>query len=449
MAPVSTEAARGAPTGAEVRVTAARVVQAVRARGQSLTDALGQLPPFADERDRALAQELSFGTLRLLPRLEALGTLLMHKPLRTADQDVGALVLVGLYQLAETRIPAHAAVAATVAAVRLLGKPSAASLVNALLRRYLRERTQLEAQIAERPDVQSLFPDWLQQAIAAAWPADWPAILAASNARPPMFLRVNRLKTDRDAYRAQLAAAGLGAEPLADCPAGLLLATPVSVAGLPGFAAGLVSIQDAGAQLAAELLDAQAGERVLDACAAPGGKSAHILERSGNKARLTALDKDADRLARLREGLQRLGLTAAEVIQGDAGAPHGAWAARRYDRILLDVPCSATGVIRRHPDIKWLRRTADIAQLCAQQAQILIATWPLLAPGGRLLYTTCSLLPAENDEQIGAFLAHHPDAVAEPIAARWGTPCRHGRQTLPAEQGPDGFYYARLRRAGP
>lgn len=444
-----------APAGAELRASAARVIRAVRTNGRSLTDALMALPAFPDERDRALVKELSFGTLRMLPRLEALSARLRDKPGRKADGDLDALVLIGLYQLAETRIPAHAAVASTVAAARLLGKPRATGFVNALLRRYLRERVTLDASIATAPGHDTLFPDWLQGVLSEAWPDHWPAILAASNARPPMTLRVNLMRTTRTAYAQQLAAAGLTARPVALAPAALMLDRPVPVAELPGFAEGLVSVQDAGAQLAAVLLDAQPGERVLDACAAPGGKAAHILERCGNRIALIAIDIDAERLARVGSGLARLGLTAAAIALGDASkppresrsAPSPGWAKQRYQRILVDAPCSATGVIRRHPDIKWLRRPTDLAALSAQQARILIALWPLLEPGGRLLYTTCSLLPDENDRQIERFLADQPDAREEPIIADWGVTCIRGRQTLPAEGGPDGFYYAALSKA--
>jgi len=433
------------PAGAEVRATAARAVRAVREQGRSLTDFLAELPPFSDDRDRALVQELSFGTLRLLPRLEALRTLLTDKPPRP---DIGALILIGLYQLAETRVPSHAAVAATVAAARTLGQPRAAGLVNAVLRRYLRERETLEERAAQEPGVPSLFPLWLEQAVRRAWPTQWRDILAASNARPPMSLRVNTRRVRRSAYADRLAAAGLVARPIAEAPAGLMLDAPVAVVRLPGFADGLVSVQDGGAQLAAELLDAQPGEAVLDACAAPGGKAAHILERSDDRVALTALDSDPQRLALVEQNLRRLGV-AAETVVADASVLSGDWAKRHYRRILLDVPCSATGVIRRHPDIKWLRRATDLSQLCRRQADLLDATWPLLEPGGVLLYTTCSLLPPENEEQIAAFLERHHDAAEQAIGGHWGHPRVHGRQTLPRQQGPDGFFYARLRKVGP
>lgn len=436
--------------GAETRACAARAVHAVLTQGRSLTDSLARFTTGGAERDRALVQELSFGTLRILPRLAALAQRLVHRPLAPNDKDIEALILIGLYQLAETRVPDHAAVAATVSAARALGKPHTAGLVNAVLRRYLRERAALEQQVADEPGVRDLFPTWLREALVNAWPEHWPAILAASNRPPPMTLRVNAMKTSRAAYAEQLAQAGLTARPIAESPAGLMLDRPVPVTALPGFDQGLVSVQDAGAQLAAELLDARPGERILDACAAPGGKSAHILERSRNQVELTAIDCDPTRLDRLRSGLDRLGLTAAVIAVGDASLPQADWTDRHaFDRILLDVPCTATGVIRRHPDIKWLRRPQDLAQLCTRQARLLDATWSILAPGGRLLYVTCSLLPDENTDQIAAFLARHPDAIEEPLPDHWGLGLRHGRQTLPAPRGPDGFYYAALHKARP
>ncbi len=438
----------GIDTGANPRSAAAAVLEAVRHRGRSLTQALGapQVLALADGRDRALVQELAYGSLRLLPRLEALAAGLMHRPLKPADRDLEALILVGLYQLVGTRIPPHAAVAATVAAAKSRKRPWASGLVNALLRRYEREGAQIEARIVAEPRVRWLFPDWLLQRIQAAWPDHWQGICDAANAHPPMTLRVNTLRGDRDAYAGLLAEAEIPCRPLPQADAALVLDTPVPTARLPGFDAGLVSVQDAGAQLAAVLLDARPGERVLDACAAPGGKAAHILERTGNALDLTAIDLDPERLARVTQGLERLGL-AARTCVGDAARPQGDWAQGTYDRILLDVPCSATGVIRRHPDIKWLRRDTDIAQLAGLQGRILDAAWPLLTPGGTLLYVTCSLLPEENQDQIEAFLARTPDAQTRTIAADWGLARGPGRQILPEPGGMDGFYYALLGRA--
>jgi len=444
------DGAPGTSPGAEPRAAAAAVVVAVRDQKRSLDEALDtpRIQTLADTRDRALVQELSYGTLRLLPRLEALAAALMHKPLKPGEGDLEALILVGLYQLIATRIPPHAAVAATVAAARTLGRPWAAGLVNALLRRYEREKDTLEAALAEDPRVRWLFPDWLLRRLQAAWPDCWQAICDASNTQPPMSLRINRLRTDRRDYAARLAELGITARPLPYTETGLTLDTPVPTARLPGFDAGLVSVQDGGAQLAAALLDPHPGERILDACAAPGGKTAHLLELADNDLDLIALDLEPLRLARVVEGLARLGLSARTSI-GDAAAPEGDWAQGPYQRILLDVPCSATGVIRRHPDIKWLRRDADIPRLAAQQGRILDAVWPLLASGGTLLYVTCSLLPEENEDQVSAFLTRTRDACIDPIAAPWGQVRGPGHQILPETGGMDGFFFARVRRALP
>ncbi len=433
--------------GARSRATAALAVHAVRDRGRSLDDALAGLGNLDDQCDRPLVQELCYGVLRTLPRQEALAGALLHRPLKRADRDLEALILVGLYQLTDTRIPPYAAIAATVDAARAIGKAWAPPLVNALLRRFQRERARLLDPPDPAPEVRWLFPRWLLEQLRTAWPRHWRGIVTASNAWPPMTLRVNCLKTTRAHYARRLSSAGLTARQSPDITHGLTLDRPVPTAGLPGFTEGLVSVQDAGAQLAAKLLDAQPGERVLDACAAPGGKSAHILERAGGNLDLTALDIDPARLEQVQTNLRRLALSA-RVVQGDATAPGGAWARARYHRVLLDAPCSATGVIRRHPDIKWLRRERDIPALSGLQARMLDALWPLLIPGGTLLYATCSLLPAENEAQIRAFLERRNDAHARPLEEAWGIARPCGRQTLPRAGGPDGFYYAVLEKSG-
>ena len=434
--------------GARSRAAAAAAVHAVIGQGRSLSTVLGDLDALDDTRDLSLVRELSFGTLRLLPRLQAVTDQLLHKPLSPEAGNVRALLLVGCYQLAATRIPPHAAVASSVEAARLLGEGWAAGLINALLRRFQREREALLAQASARdPETRWLFPGWLLHRLQAAWPDHWPTLVPASNEPPPMTLRVNRLALRRADYAALLGRAGIAARPVAEAPMGLVLERPRPVAKLPGFAEGQVSVQDAGAQLAAPLLAAAPGQRVLDACAAPGGKTAHLQELADNRLDLVALDADAQRLERVAETLGRLGLRARR-FQGDARTPRGPWAEERYDRILLDAPCSATGVIRRHPDIKWLRRDSDIAALAARQAEMLEALWPLLRPGGRLLYATCSLLPEENADRIAAFLADHPEAREMPIQADWGLALVHGRQTLPGPSGSDGFYYAQLEKCG-
>ncbi len=409
---------------------------------------MSQSPLPRPPADRALTQELIYGTLRVLPRLEALVGFLLNHPVKPGDRDLEALILVGLYQLAVLDTPEHAAVAATVEATRFLGKPDKAALVNALLRRFLREREDLLAQAERLPSARWLFPEWLLGALRRDWPEHWEAIVAASNERPPMSLRVNRLRTDRRAYASLLAEAGIASRPIPETELGLMLDRPVPAATLPGFDMGLVSVQDGGAQLAAQILDARPGQRVLDACAAPGGKTANLLERAGGDLDLVAIDSEPKRLETVRETLARLGLSA-RIERGDAALPQGDWASPAFDRILLDVPCSATGVIRRHPDIKWLRRAADIPGLSEMQGRILDAVWPLLAPGGRLLYVTCSLLAAENQDRIGAFLARRADARELPIAAHWGLGCTHGRQLLPTPGGSDGFYFALLGKDGP
>ncbi len=434
--------------GARARAAAARVVQAVLGPGRSLTEALEQLDPLDQERDRPLVQELSYGALRLLPRLRAIAAQLLSKPLKPEDGDLEALILIGIYQLLATRIPPHAAVASSVAATRVLGKGWAAKLVNALLRRFQRERDTLLAQADKREETRWLFPTWLLDRLQTEWPQDWQEIVAASNIQAPLWLRVNRLAGDREAYLRQLAAAGIAAQLAPHAPQGLVLDQPLPMARLPGFAAGQVSIQDANAQLAAPLLGVRPGERVLDVCAAPGGKTAHLLELADGQLELTAVDIDPQRLDRIRDNLQRLSL-AATLLVGDATEPRGDWTHGTYDRILLDVPCSATGVIRRHPDIKWLRRPGDIEALCARQAKMLDAIWPLLAPGGTLVYVTCSLLPDENERQIRAFLSRHDDASEVPILEDWGLARTSGRQTLPMVGGGDGFYFARLCKATP
>jgi 16S rRNA (cytosine967-C5)-methyltransferase len=447
------EAAARKGSGADARAAAALALYRVRDRGQSLSRVLLHTRLPRPPSDRALTQELVYGALRTLPRLEALAGFLLHHPVKPSDRDLESLILIGLYQLTGMDTPSHAAVAATVEACRLIGKPEKAALVNALLRRFLRERDALMAQAERLPSVRWLFPEWLLAALRRDWPEDWEGIVAASNARPPMSLRVNRQRIDRRAYAERLAAAGLTARPIPGTEAGLMLDRPVPARDLPGFAEGLVSIQDGGAQIAAELLDARAGERVLDACAAPGGKTAAILERAGGGLEMVAVDSDPARLETLRENLDRLGLKA-QVELGDIAKPRvpggsdsgGDWAAAPFDRILLDVPCSATGVIRRHPDIKWLRRAADIPPLCALQGRMLDAAWRLLAPGGRLLYATCSLLAVENEDQIGAFLARTPGASESPLAVDWGLPRPHGRQLIPRIGGSDGFYYCLLEK---
>jgi 16S rRNA (cytosine967-C5)-methyltransferase len=435
---------------ADVRAAAARAVAAVAARGRTLEAAL------AAERENGTAgpavQALAYGTVRWLPELDALLGRLTAPRRGRLEPEVRALALVGLFQLLHARTPAHAAVAETVEAARRLGRPRAAGLVNAVLRRCQREGPALLEAVRREPAARFAHPAWLIRRLAADWPGRESALLEAGNAPPPMWLRVNVARIARDDYCARLASAGLAAEPCEFAPAALKLAEPVDVAALPGFAEGEVSVQDAAAQLAAPLVAAGAGMRVLDACAAPGGKACHVLESTPGLGELVAVELDPGRAGRIRDNLARLGLEA-RVVVADATRPESWWDGRPFHRILLDVPCSGTGVIRRHPDIKLLRREDDIAAFAATQRALLEAAWPLLAPGGRLVYSTCSILQAENEAVVAGFLAAGRGAVDVTESARLSV---HGR--LPAGgPGPglalptgaldtDGFYYACLEK---
>lgn len=426
----------------DTRAAAATVVGEVLA-GRSLNQAL---PPFIElvsARDRSLLQALSYGTVRLAPRLLALLQPLLAKPLRERDRDIQGLLLCGLYQLEATRIPDHAAVAATVAATRALNKPWARGLCNAVLRRFQREREQLYGGLAE-PQAHA-HPDWLYRMFQAQWPQAIATIVEANNRQPPMTLRVNSARLSRDRYLARLAERGIDASTGKLAPQAVLLAHPVDVSELPGFADGEVSVQDEAAQLAAVLLQAAPGGHVLDACAAPGGKACHILELQPQLTRLVAMDADGQRLERVAENFGRLGLEG-DLVAGDAAQPPSGLAAIGFDRILVDAPCSASGVIRRHPDVKLLRRARDIPRLARQQLDILSGVWPLLQEGGRLLYATCSILEEENSAVVRRFLAGRADAALLPLPGEWGeeTPC--GRQLLPSTEGPDGLFYALLEK---
>jgi 16S rRNA (cytosine967-C5)-methyltransferase len=433
-------------TPANARDAATEILVQVLAFGRSLSACVAPvLEGIADPRERALAQELCFGVARWHPRLDAIAKQLVAKPLRRRDSDVQALILLGLYQLLYTRIPAHAAVAETVAVAGSRGKSWARPLINGVLRRFLREQQGLVARVDAEPEALYAHPTWLITALREGWPGHWEAILRANNQRPPMSLRVNARRIGRDDYRHILTAAGIEARPIAHTSHGLTLSAAHDVAQLPGFEAGLVSVQDGAAQLAPGLLALAPGLRVLDACAAPGGKATHMLECEAALARVVCVERDASRIGLLEANLARLGLQA-EVVCADAGAPATWWDGEPFDRILVDAPCSATGVVRRHPDIKLHRRARDVPALVTQQARMLDALWPLLAPRGLLLYASCSVLPPENQRQVKRLVESRAEVtVAEPDVA-WGHPCAPGRQILPGEDEMDGFYYALLRR---
>jgi 16S rRNA (cytosine967-C5)-methyltransferase len=430
----------------DARACAARVLVRILYDGQSLTEALPDaVQSTSDKHKRALVQELAYGTLRWFYRLDAQLQQLVEKPLKRRDADIHCLLLVGLYQLAQLNMPQRVAVNETVQATGALHKSWARGLVNAVLRGYQRRAEYIDETADAVVAVKYAHPAWFTQQLQADWPDDWEAVLCANNERPPFSLRVNRRRMTRDEYLGELTARSIQAIPLSYVETGVLLNKPVPVEKLPGFSAGAVSVQDGAAQLAAGLLALNQGQRVLDACAAPGGKTAHILETCPDISCLTALDIDERRLQRIDENLSRLSLHA-HLQQGDATDPQAWWDGRLYDRILLDAPCSATGVIRRHPDIKVLRKPGDIATLVSRQARMLQSLWPLLAPGGMLLYCTCSVLRDENCSQITRFLEMRADAADVPIRAAWGRSCAHGRQVLPGENEMDGFYFACLRK---
>jgi len=432
--------------GAKLRATAAQVVDAVVTGGRSLDAAL----PDAEDRvlaeDRALLRLLCYGALRQHWLLQFWIDKLLDRPLKKRDSVINALLAVGLYQISDTRIPDHAVVSATVEATRLLKRPKHASLINAILRKFLRDR--IFEQQPSNEEAKHNHPQWLLDALAADWPDDWRNIVSANNARAPMWLRVNARNGTAGDYIGRLGAQGIEGELLAAAPQAVRLVEPRPVGTLPGFAEGQVSVQDAAAQLGAEWLLQGLNGRILDACAAPGGKSGHLLELARAGTALTCIDIDGSRLASVAENLERLGLDAT-LIAADASNPEEWWDAEPFGAILLDAPCSASGVIRRHPDIKLLRRPTDIKRLAGLQSKMLNALWPLLVPGGRLLYVTCSVLAAENDNVVARFLATNDDAQEDQVLQNNNIRDlmrgkAYGQQILPGTAELDGFYFAGL-----
>jgi len=435
-------------SGARLRAEAAKAVNAVVAQGRSLDAVLGELDEQLNPADRPLLKMLCYGTLRHHFRLREDLRKLLERPLKARDSVIESLLAIGLFQLIDTRIPDHAAVSMTVEAARLLRRPKYAGLINAVLRNFLRQDIGRQ----EAGDDESRFnhPAWFIDALRADWPDDWQQILEANNDRAPMWLRVNQKRTTTTDYIDRLAQADDGHGVLSGFIHAIRLAKPVPVAELPGFADGDVSVQDAAAQIAAPWLLMGGGSRILDACAAPGGKTGHLLELASPDSVLTAIELDPERLASIHENLERLRLDAT-VLAADASKPKEWWDGQPFDRILLDVPCSASGVIRRHPDIKLLRRESDIEALAGLQTRLLDALWPLLAPSGRLLYVTCSVLAAENDAVVGDFLARHSNAREDRLLLNYNIrdlmvekTC--GVQVMPGSQGLDGFYFACLER---
>jgi len=413
--------------------------------GVQLRDALAQVDDRSGLRGRTLVQELAYGTLRRWGELDAIVERLAAKPI--ADPLLRMLIAVALYQIDYTRAPPFAIVDRAVAAAGSGVRPAAKALVNALLRRYLRERDAIRRAALTTDVARYSYPKWWIERIRGDYADEWQAVLDAGNARAPLTLRVNRRATTQEALAQRFANAGIAAEPIGD--AALILREPRPVADLPGFAEGAFSVQDLAAQLAAPFLDVRDGMRVLDACAAPGGKTAHLLELAD--ADVLALDIDAGRLARIRENVERLRLPdhGVRYVEGDAGDPQPWFDGTRFDRILLDAPCTASGIVRRHPDAKWRHREGDVERFARTQARLLDACWPLLLPGGKLLYATCSVFAAENTARVEGFVARHADALRETLS--FASPATHRNgQLLPSPEGArhnqDGFFYALLRK---
>jgi len=426
------------------RLRAARAVQGVLEKHRSLDELLAlQLNEVTDRSSRSMVRRLSHGVLRDWPALDFLLGQLLREPPRGRQRLIRYVLAVGLHELRSMPEAAHAAVDNAVEATRAAGCERLTGLSNALLRAYQRRRITLEAALPKRPEIRFGYPHWLLRAWQQDWPQDWQAVARAGNRVPPITLRVNRRHWSRAEAGRALEAAGLGLRTLPALPDALIVNERVPIAQLPGFAEGGLSVQDGAAQLAVEYLALADGLRVLDACAAPGGKAMHVLERAD--VALTAVDSDARRLTQIGDNLERLGL-AAELVHGDAARPRDWWDGRRYDRILIDAPCSATGVIRRHPDIRWLRRSDDLAGLEEVQDALLNALWPLLAPGGILVYATCSVLARENHCQARRFVQAHRRVEIIDYDLLPGRPCRPGRQILPGEHDLDGFYYFAVRR---
>ena len=428
----------------DTRALAAKGLAEVVMRGASLRDVMERYAPrLGDSRDRALLMALLSEGARWWLRFDAAIDGLLEKPLRHKDPAIHALLVLGLVQLEIMQLPSYAAVAATVEATRALKRPQLAGLVNAVLRRWQRERETLLAKLDLQAQTRHAHPAWLAAALAHDWPAQAEAVLAADNHEPPLMLRVNRQHNTLEVFIEQLRTAGYAATPHPWLRDAVVLPHSADVTRMPGFEDGAFAVQDGAAQVAADLLDLHDGIRVLDACAAPGGKACHLLERAAID--LTALEVDAARSERIRQNLMRLRLDAKLVI-GDASKPAGWWNGQLFDRILIDAPCSATGVLRRRPDVRLHRRASDIAAMHAQQLRILTALWPLLAPGGKLLYITCSVLRAENEATVKKLLSQQADARAATFTLPVGQAAAVGWQILPGDGDLDGMYYALLQK---
>lgn len=424
------------------RILAAQTLLQLVDQGRSLNDLLPSRREQLPEAERGFYQQLVYGCARHYLSLDELTRKLLDKPIQRKERVIHMLLVVGLYQLWQLDLPEHAALYETVDATKPLKKPWAAKLLNAALRRFQREGDELIAGLQNGAG----YPGWLTRQLRQAYPDHWQDVLEAGNVQGPMTLRINRARIERDAWLRKADDEGLEAAACEQTASAVTLAQPAPVVALPGFNDGDVSVQDEAAQQCALMLAPQDGERLLDACAAPGGKTGHLLERANIE--LTALDIDAGRLQRVTENLDRLGLKAT-LLAADAADLKAWWDDQPFDRILLDAPCSGTGVIRRHPDIKLLRRPKDIEFLAQVQDRLLTQLWRTLKPGGRLLYATCSILPRENSERIAAFLSRQTDAQLIPLTLAGDAPTEFGVQWLPQPGGHDGFYFALLEKAAP
>ena len=425
------------------RLAAVHALSEVLDENKNLADSEA-LSRLRDSRDNALARNLAYGVLRWLSALEWLASQLLTKPLKKREVEVQRLLMLGLQQLWHDRTASHAAVNETAECARLLGKPWAVGLINAVLRRFQREQESFLIKM-EQTEKRFAHPNWLLKEIQRDWPEHWQEIIDANNRQAPLWLRINRQQADETVLRGDLKDAGfeIGDHEYA-CDA-ISISPAAAVARIPGFEKGWLSVQDPAAQLARDLLDPRSGDRILDACAAPGGKTAHLLE-SCQGIELTVLDRQAQRIEKIDQNLRRLGLNAISIV-ADATAIEAWWKGEKFHKILLDAPCSATGVIRRHPEIKWLRSSGQVDTVVQTQAGLLAALWPLLEPGGILVYATCSILKRENSQQIQRFLGQHTDATVEVPSAEWGMASPFGRQILPGEARMDGFFYAVLRKS--
>jgi 16S rRNA (cytosine967-C5)-methyltransferase len=428
------------------RLIASQIIEQIIEEKITLSKALHNNESFnLADKDKALIQEISYGTFRWYIQLEHILNQLLEKRLKKKDSRLKYLMIIGLYQLAHMRIPTHAVVSETVETCKKIKMEWAKGLVNAILRRYIREADKLNPLLNDNETVQTSHPLWLIEQLKQDWPNEWRKVLDANNQRPPMYLRINQLHHDRACYLMKLKEAGIEGKATPYSNQGVLLEHAKNVDQLPGFSTGEVSVQELAAQLSVKLLDLKPGQNVLDACAAPGGKSSHILESQAKINSLTTVEKDPNRAKKLSETLKRLNINANIKIS-DINNLEDWWDKENFDRILLDAPCSATGVIRRHPDIKLLRTPEEVDKICVLQMKLLNTLWQTLKPGGLLLYVTCSILKQENSDLIKQFTTNNNDCTLKPIKAQWGSDTGYGRQILTGQDNMDGFFYACLEK---